>query len=329
MIANSSEILSRLTPEAVELLNQIAANLNVQSPAKIKQIKISKWIEKDIKLNKSNLSPSSLRSIRTSFRYFSEFFGDIHLHEIDKEMVAEFRSFLFSKVRNSVYWRTIRASLNRAVELKYLKINYFNILKPPKKQKNKPAIISREEINSLKKFLKPKIFDIVVFVSLTGLRLGEVVNLKWNGVNLKDSSMTVGSVNFTTKSKKVRIVPLSEKAKQILQKYIPKVYSVDGNNFVFCKDDGTRFSGDYVSKSFKKACRKTGLDEQLHFHSLRISFGSELVRKGVSLYQVQQILGHSNPSTTQRYYAILNIGALREAVSKLDNPVLAVKQNEG
>ncbi len=325
----NSEILSRLTPEAIALLNEIAANLNVQSPANIKQIKISKWIEKDIKLNKSNLSPSSLRSIRTSFKYFSEFFGDIYLHEIDKEMVAEFRSFLFSKVENLVYWRTIRASLNRAIELKYLKINYFNILKPPKKQKNKPAIISREEINSLKKFLRPKIFDIVVFVSLTGLRLGEVVNLKWNYVDLTESSITIGSSNFMTKVKKVRIVPLSEKAKRILRKYIPKVYSVDGNNFVFCKDDGMQFSSDYVSKSFKRACRKAGLNEQLHFHSLRISFGSELVRKGVSLFQVQQILGHSNPSTTQRYYAFLNIEALRDAVSKLDNPVFDVKQNEG
>ena len=76
------------------------------------------------------------------------------------------------------------------------------------------------------------------------------------------------------------------------------------------------YSTDYVSKSFKKACRAAGIEENIHFHSLRHSTASLLVQGGKSLYVVQNILGHASINTTQ-IYAHLQLETLREAIDSL------------
>ena len=60
--------------------------------------------------------------------------------EISKEDLTRFRKYLYSKVDNNVYWRTLRASFNRAKEIEYIHENHFNIIKPPKKTKEQTNI---------------------------------------------------------------------------------------------------------------------------------------------------------------------------------------------
>ncbi|MCL5028275.1 MAG: tyrosine-type recombinase/integrase [Bacteroidetes bacterium] len=69
--------------------------------------------------------------------------------------------------------------------------------------------------------------------------------------------------------------------------------------------------------ALKKVCRKVGMDEKVHFHSLRHSFASTLVQKGVNLYSVKELLGHSSITTTE-VYSHLNMAALHEAVEVLN-----------
>jgi len=74
---------------------------------------------------------------------------------------------------------------------------------------------------------------------------------------------------------------------------------------------------DYVSKRFKRAVRSTGLNEDIHFHTLRHSFASNLIQKGASIYVVKELLGHESISTTQ-IYSHLQSENLSQAVSLLD-----------
>ena len=83
------------------------------------------------------------------------------------------------------------------------------------------------------------------------------------------------------------------------------------------KSDKSNYSGDYFSRRFKAACKKVGIDESVHFHTLRHSFASHLAQKGVSLYVIKELLGHSSVSTTE-IYSHLNMESLREAVDKLN-----------
>jgi site-specific recombinase XerD len=86
------------------------------------------------------------------------------------------------------------------------------------------------------------------------------------------------------------------------------------NGMIFTKN-GVKLNVDYVSKQFKKAIRETKLNQNLHLHSLRHSFSSNLIAKGASLYHVSKLLSHSRISTTEKYSHV-NMKELRETEKK-------------
>jgi integrase/recombinase XerD len=129
------------------------------------------------------------------------------------------------------------------------------------------------------------------------------------------------SNSFTTKNKKERIVPINKTLYNILIKRYPKIIDIKLNDYVFYRVKGISLNSFYVSKSFKKAVRKSGLDERIHFHSLRHSFASGLVQRGVSLYVVKELLGHQDITTTQIYSHIQNEN-LFDAVKTLDLSII-------
>lgn len=301
-----------------KLLMLLNSNNLIGEAKNEKKIKIENWIKKDIELNHNHLRENSLRSIEASFKYFVEFFGNIFLDEITKERVIEFRSYLFSKINNLVYWRTLRASLNRAVEYGYLELNHFNSVKAPKQQKSKPKNIPFDDLVKIFPFVNSVLKELILFTYLTGLRLSEAVYLVWNDIDLQQKVIIIGSESFQTKTKNTRTIPLSNEAFNILQNRVPKILNVNQKNYVFVKSDNKTFTKDYVSKAFKKAVRKAGLSELYTFHGLRHSFASNLVNKGVSLYQVQKLLGHTNISTTQ-IYSHISLDAMRKAIDTLNN----------
>jgi len=134
------------------------------------------------------------------------------------------------------------------------------------------------------------------------MRLGEIINLKWNAVDLTAKTILVcNTEQFTTKSKKERIIPISKKIFDLLNRRIPKIISIKNDEYVFPKMKGIKYNEDYVSKSFKKAVRAAQLDDAIHFHTLRHSFASNLVQRGASIYVVKELLGHGDISTTQIY----------------------------
>jgi site-specific recombinase XerD len=114
-----------------------------------------------------------------------------------------------------------------------------------------------------------------------------------------------------TKSKRVRSIPLNKTVVELLLRRKEKAT----NEFVFTLD-GEAVKPDKMNKKFKKYVKGAKLNPSLHFHSLRHSFASWLVMQGVSLYQVQRLLGHSTSSVTQ-IYAHLTNDNLAETVEKL------------
>ena len=93
---------------------------------------------------------------------------------------------------------------------------------------------------------------------------------------------------------------------------------VSKNAYIFFRVVGVKLNEDFVSKQFKKAVRSAGLSEEIHFHTLRHSFASNLIQRGVSIYVVKELLGHESISTTQ-IYSHLQSENLSQAVSLLDH----------
>ncbi|MCK9212647.1 MAG: tyrosine-type recombinase/integrase [Ignavibacteriaceae bacterium] len=124
------------------------------------------------------------------------------------------------------------------------------------------------------------------------------------------------SAAFTTKSKKERIIPISPILRSFLSNQLPKVIDLEKNTFVFNRTNGIKLNEDFISKQFKKSVRAAELNDNIHFHTLRHSFASLLVQRGVSLYVVKELLGHESLTTTQ-IYAHLQQQNLRDAVNLL------------
>lgn len=156
---------------------------------------------------------------------------------------------------------------------------------------------------------------VVLIAFKTGLRWGEIINLKWqqapmsNYVDFEHNSIFIHE--SLAKSKKSRYVPLAPSVKQALLDYPQR--SETGYIFVNPKTDKRIVT---LKKSFHTAIKKAKI-EDFHFHDLRHCFASDLVRKGVDLFVIQKLLGHSSPKMTMRY-AHLRKDQLSEAIQFLD-----------
>jgi integrase len=160
----------------------------------------------------------------------------------------------------------------------------------------------------------------MVIVALrTGMRMGELIALRWQDVDLVAGKITVrqnavkGKIG-TPKSGKGREIALSNDTIAAL-----KSYRHLRGPLVFCTMDGAMLKYTGLRHPLWRACRKAGL-RAVQWHALRHSFASHLVMRGVPLKAVQELLGHSTIQMTMRY-AHLSPEVTRDAVNLLDRPL--------
>jgi integrase len=154
---------------------------------------------------------------------------------------------------------------------------------------------------------------IVVFAALSGMRQGEILSLKWSQIDLTNRMVRIESrKDFRTKSGKRRTIPLGSGAVCLLR----GLEQGGPDRFVFTLG-GSQLRGVWVGTKLRRYVRSLGINRKLNFHSLRHSFASWLAMDGVSIYQISKLLGHSDVSVTQEFYAHLQPESLRDAVDRL------------
>jgi len=147
--------------------------------------------------------------------------------------------------------------------------------------------ITTEEAERLIACASPVVADFIKIGLYTGMRSGEILGLTWDRVDFERSTIRLESVH--TKTKRSRTIPLHPTAKAGL-KSCKKRWPESAYVFVI----------DSVKKGFAGACKRAGISD-FHPHDLRHTCASWLVQKGVSLYEVRDILGHSSIKLTERY----------------------------
>jgi site-specific recombinase XerD len=310
--------------EAMEFLIKFKNSLSEKSQEIIIQenpptIILSQFRDEYISYLTPTKSTKYISSIKYSFNQFVSFCGDIQLPDSNNRLIDKFIISTFARTQRGAhhYYRTLKAAFNKAVEWNYISLNPFIKVKFPKLSKSFHAFISEDELliiltNTPYQYLK----DIFTVGFYTGLRLGELINMQWNWIDFFQNHVTVRcSDNFQTKSKKERIVPMSEKVKSILINRFNLTVHQPGE-VVFYRIKARKLHQETISKQFKLAVRKSNLNEKIHFHSLRHSFASLLVQKGVSLYIIKELLGHEDLATTQ-IYSHLQQQNLKDAVNLL------------
>ncbi|MEB2297186.1 MAG: tyrosine-type recombinase/integrase [Ignavibacteria bacterium] len=243
------------------------------------------------------------KAVVPSFAALQKNISDMKLDSISTRILDQFISSVAarSKFCASLYYRTLKAAFNKALVWNYIEVNPFSKIKTPKLPKSLPLFISESELIEILNNTNSQLMrDIFTMAFYTGMRLGELLNMKWNWIDFTQNIITIKNSNqFISKNKRERIIPIHQKVKVILQARFQ--LGKPENNLVFYKYEDVKLNEDFVSKQFKKAVRAANLNDKIHFHTLRHSFASALVQRNVSLYAVKELLGHENIKTTQVY----------------------------
>jgi len=146
---------------------------------------------------------------------------------------------------------------------------------------------------------------IVIFALNTGLRVSELTGLDVGDVLNGHIRKELEVRKEIAKGRRERIVPLNEKARQVIKELLDfnesKGYKLSENAPLFVSRRGTRISSRQVENIIKRLREDSEIDVSITPHTLRHSFATKLMKKGAGLRVIQELLGHKNLSTTQIY----------------------------
>jgi len=276
------------------------------------------------------LSPNTLDAYQADLRLFLDYLKKTHQSEdlsvVTHEMLTD---FLFDqkakgKAPASIfrYIESIRQLFRFQVAEGRLKKDPTASVYAPRRMERLPKVLSITEMNNLltrtlpnfpapnskardKKSLE-RVYRYLAALELmyaTGMRISELLNLRENQLDLE-----AGFVRVFGKGGKERIVPVGRSALTRLRQYLElrnvvrkKILVGNGKDFVFLSPKGGRISRSTVLNILKKLGQDSGIRKNISPHVLRHSFATHLLEGGADLRVVQELLGHSDISTTQIY----------------------------
>ena len=182
----------------------------------------------------------------------------------------------------------------------------------PRKEIKLPTVLSEEEIKALFENTRNIKHKAILFLIYSGgLRMSEILNLKWDDI---DASRSVINIR-NGKGKKDRITLLSQLAYGYLQQY-RKVYKPAV--WVFEGGVGKPYSARSINKIIKRSSGLSGISKNISAHTLRHSFATHLLERGTDLRYIQTLLGHESSKTTERYAHVTKRG-FDKLISPLDS----------
>jgi len=281
---------------------------------------LKEYIEylRDIK----KFSLNTIKAYRQDIEQFYNYLKENKL-KIGRDVIKDFISIIFLRTRNKatvsrkIY--AIRSFFSFLMKKGKLKENPFDFINTPKIDKKIPQILTEKEmimfLDSLpqENFFKLRNKACFELLYATGLRVSELTNLK-----VQDIDFTEYVLRVMGKGKKERIVPFNDKARDILLKYLDEAeikFKVK-NEFIFLNSRGEKITERsverIVQKSYKEVMKS---NKRIYPHLFRHSFATHLLQRGANLRVIQELLGHENLSTTEKY-TTLNYSDLLKVYKK-------------
>ena len=232
-------------------------------------------------------------------------------HKISPGTVRKDLIILGTMFRMAVRWGVLHAS--PAVDLQ-----------KPAEPRHKTRYLERAEWDELQAGAPAWLRPILTVTIATGMRLKEVLGLRWEDVDRKAGLLYLSEDNKTATP---RAIPIGAAVRGVLDQLDNVVDWRTGKHtsrFVFTDDAGAPYTSkgrNYVGNATKAAMKRAGI-EGASFHTLRHTAGSWLAQVGVSEVQIAKLLGHASTRTTARYMH-LHPDHLRDAVGRLDSAMLS------
>lgn len=192
-------------------------------------------------------------------------------------------------------------------------IGVLKDVKTPKRTKSLPKSLNEDEVQRLinaldsyqtidsptphAEFSRRRNKLILALLYSSGLRVSELVTLCTDNVDLRERTMRIRG-----KGEKDRIVLFDDRTKTLIEEYLAK--RKDDSEYLFINRSGNHLTPRYVQMMIKDYARVAGIRKKVTPHILRHSFATHLLKNGVDIRAIQQLLGHSNLSTTQIYTSV-------------------------
>ena len=255
----------------------------------------------------ANTVSSYMRDLRQYASYLSGI--DVDVLEADQSVVSAYMQWLQSIGKSPATVSRCLASLKSlylfALSEDEIEQNPVHNIKVEKAEKKLPQILTGKEVELL--LQQPKVSEMkgcrdkamLEVLYATGIRVSELI-----GLNIDDVSLP-GSFIRCESGEKMRIIPIYPEALQALREYIetvrPKMIAVPTEHSLFVNVSGERMSRQGFWKIIKHYQEKAHIEKDITPHTLRHSFAAHLLENGADLRSIQQMLGHSDISSTQVY----------------------------
>ncbi|MDY6358451.1 MAG: tyrosine-type recombinase/integrase [Cyanobacteriota bacterium] len=261
-------------------------------------ITLKQMFKEFLEYSKANNKPTTYKYNKTQTQLLLKLWGvKTPISEITPEHLEDLKLYMKRKKLSSATYNKYFAAVSKAFNnaIRNHKLNLVNpccYVKKLKEDNQKQRYLTREEEERLMQELSPHLKPIVICALTTGLRLSNILNLKWESIDFEYNFIEI--LKQENKGHKKIQIPLSEKFKKELKKI-----GIKKSGYVFINPKtGQPYTT--IKTGFNRACERAGI-ENLRFHDLRHTVGTRLVANGADLQTVKEYLAHSDLKTTQRY----------------------------
>ena len=269
-----------------------------------------KYIEDFIKYLKAVKKNSDYTLINYKKDLLELYDFNTNILKIDEIIVREYLEYLYSRKldRNSISRKlsSIRSFYNYLVKNNIIERNYFKDISNPKRKNSLPKYAKDNDLELMfNSFDKEKELDqrnllILEMLYATGVRVGELVNIKVHDID-KDNR----SIKILGKGSKERIVFYGALCDDILNLYLnegrKKILKGKKNDSLFINKNGGVLSARYIRKMINNLVIKCSINYKISPHTLRHTFATDMLNAGADLISVKELLGHSTIDTTSIY----------------------------
>jgi len=256
-------------------------------------------------------SEHTVKSYQLDLKQLSRYCADKAINHWRELQQSDIRAHIASRHRQGISSKSlqrelsaIRSFYNFLLKNRLAETNPAQHIKAPKQARKLPKTLDVDQITGLLEAganSTIEIRDLAMFELFysSGLRLSELSALNLTDLDLVDKSLHVRS----GKGGKDRILPMGGKAVAAIENWLPQRLKITptADPALFISNRGTRLGQRNIELRLEQWCKKKGIAEHIHPHMLRHSFASHLLESSQDLRSVQELLGHSNISTTQIY----------------------------
>jgi len=267
------------------------------------------------KMNEVRYGHSTIANYSREFGYFISYYASTPLSEITEEHISNYLRHLVVDLEVS---ESLQNMAINAIKFYFEKVNHGKrrvfYIDRPRREKALPDVLNEDEIKRMISCIDNIKHKCIIMLGYSaGLRISEIINMEITDIDSERMLIKVRS----SKGKKDRYTLLSKKFLEILREYYkqyrPQRYLFEGMS-------GDKYSTTSIQTIVSKAVTKANITKTVSTHTLRHSFATHMLERGVDIRYIQELLGHENSKTTEIYTHMTSKGydQLKSPLDQLD-----------